>query len=233
LNVEDSQKGSVTLPAVKLPSAARIYLRTVAPQRYRLSVEPPKGGLPAFAVDYDGPVSVALDHGQLKPRSAAGPAQALLYPASGRIDLDFEVAPGAKMELVRQWRVTGLSMNRVERFMDANHTRARNLSTLLSGTLYLDSLNGERRSLRPGEAVRFEESTGDIRTLAIEANPISLQYQGQVRGMTTGFGEARTDLMPTLLEWLRARHGLSLMWGSALYAFGLLSAVLRWLKVLQ
>jgi hypothetical protein len=39
--------------------------------------------------------------------------------------------------------------------------------------------------------------------------------------------------MPTWLEWLRARHGLSLLWGTALYLFGLAVGVLRWWRLLR
>jgi hypothetical protein len=34
--------------------------------------------------------------------------------------------------------------------------------------------------------------------------------------------------MPTYLEWLRARHGLSLLWGTTLYLFGVIVGALRW-----
>jgi hypothetical protein len=37
--------------------------------------------------------------------------------------------------------------------------------------------------------------------------------------------------MPTYLEWLKARHGLSLFWGTSLYLFGLAAAALRWFGV--
>jgi hypothetical protein len=33
------------------------------------------------------------------------------------------------------------------------------------------------------------------------------------------------------LEWLRARHGLTLLWGTTAYVFGLATAVVRWFKV--
>jgi hypothetical protein len=47
-------------------------------------------------------------------------------------------------------------------------------------------------------------------------------------GMTTGSGEGRRTLMPTYLEWMRARHGVSLLWGTTLYLFGLIAGALRW-----
>jgi hypothetical protein len=37
--------------------------------------------------------------------------------------------------------------------------------------------------------------------------------------------------MPTLLEWTRAQHGLGLMWGATLYIFGIIGALMRWLKI--
>jgi hypothetical protein len=52
-----------------------------------------------------------------------------------------------------------------------------------------------------------------------------------VTAVTAGWGENRRSLMPTWLEWLRARHGLSLLWGSTVYIVGLLMGALRWFKV--
>ena len=49
--------------------------------------------------------------------------------------------------------------------------------------------------------------------------------------VTAGWGHNRRSLMPTWLEWLRARHGLSLLWGSTVYIVGLLMGALRWFKV--
>jgi len=91
------------------------------------------------------------------------------------------------------------------------------VSTILSGTLFLESLDGEKRQLRPGEELEFWESSGEIRMLRLEDNQIAVRYHGRVRGMTTGSGEGLHSLMPTYLEWMRARHGLSLFWGATLY----------------
>jgi hypothetical protein len=46
--------------------------------------------------------------------------------------------------------------------------------------------------------------------------------------MTTGAGEGHRSLMPTRLEWLQARHGLSLLWASSLYLMGIIGVVLHW-----
>ena len=55
---------------------------------------------------------------------------------------------------------------RVER-ADARVSIVRRLSTLTSGTLYFESLNGATRALRAGEALRFSETHGEIRRLRL------------------------------------------------------------------
>lgn len=94
--------------------------------------------------------------------------------------------------------------------------------------LYFQSLNGKERSLRPGEKIRFEQVRGEIRTLRLDDNQIALKFHGHVQGMSTGSPENRSSLMPTCLEWLSARHSLSLFWGTTLYLFGLITGILRW-----
>jgi hypothetical protein len=233
LALHEKHKGSIMLPAFKLPAGTRVRLRAVAPQRYRLALDPPKEGFHSFSVNYEGPVRLGLVQQRQSVQPPAGPAQTILYPGNERLDLDLEVMPGCKLDLAQQWRVRDISLTHIERFMDASQTTVRNISSVLSGRLYMDSLNGERRVLRAGEGLQFKNSIGDLRRVSLETNPVSVQYQGSVRGMSTGFGETRTNLMPTLLEWLRARHGLSLLWGTTLYIFGIVVGVLRWSNVLQ
>jgi hypothetical protein len=48
--------------------------------------------------------------------------------------------------------------------------------------------------------------------------------------MVTGSADNPQNLMPTWLEWLKAQHGLSLLWGSTFYLFGLALTVSRWFK---
>lgn len=85
--------------------------------------------------------------------------------------------------------------------------------------LYFQSLNGKERSLRPGEKIRFEQVRGEIRTLRLDDNQIALKFHGHVQGMSTGSPENRSSLMPTCLEWLSARHSLSLVLGHNALSF--------------
>jgi hypothetical protein len=97
--------------------------------------------------------------------------------------------------------------------------------------LYFASLNGVSRSLRAGEILRLEDPRGEIRTLRLEDEVVALDFQGRVRGISSGSDDSRQNLMPTWLDWLRAQHGLSLLWGTTFYLFGIGLAALRWFKV--
>ncbi len=58
-----------------------------------------------------------------------------------------------------------------------------------------------------------------------------MTFHGRVKGMKIGSDANPRSLMPTLLDWLRAQHGLSLLWGTTVYLFGIGLAVVRWFKV--
>ena len=64
--------------------------------------------------------------------------------------------------------------------------------------------------------LRFGVANGTILTLDLRDDGIAAIFQGDVRGMRSGAGDHPRVLMPTLLEWLRSRQALSLLWGTAL-----------------
>ena len=94
--------------------------------------------------------------------------------------------------------------------------------------LYFAELNSREYPLRTGEGLQFKQSDGQMRILTMENGQLTLEFHGIVSEMTTGWEENRENLMPSRLEWLRARHGLTLLWGTTLYIFGSVLGVLRW-----
>jgi hypothetical protein len=76
--------------------------------------------------------------------------------------------------------------------------------------------------------LHLEGVHGVIRTLQLLEDHIALTFHGYVSGMRSGYGANPRSLMPTYLEWLQARHGLSLLWGTTIYLVGLLVGALRW-----
>ena len=128
----------------------------------------------------------------------------------------------------RQIIIDSLALFRLDQYLDLQQTIVRRISTVISGTLYFQSLGGKERPVRASEMISFKKVKGEIRTLELKGDQIALSFHGRVSGMTTGGEENSISLMPTYLEWLKARHGLSLLWGTTLYVFGLILGVLRW-----
>jgi hypothetical protein len=225
-NPDSKHPGTITLAPLVLPAAATVSLRAGESAReFVLSFRAPGLNLRA-----DGYGSLILGMPGAHPRQLdLAIPKAVLFRTSGQ-DVDFALAfPSTPVTpFSPQLSVHGLSLSRIDQFIDADQSLVRRISTILSGTLLLESLNGEERKLRPGEELRFEESHGEIRQLRLEDNQIGVRYHGRVRGMTTGSGEGHRSLMPTYLEWMRARHGVSLLWGTTLYLFGLIAGALRW-----
>ncbi len=107
----------------------------------------------------------------------------------------------------------------------------RQISSVLSGSLFLNALNDRKILLRPSEPLSFSHSSGTLRSIAPSATGLQLQLFATVRGMTTGEPPNQRSLMPTRLQWLGAHRELWLWWGSAVSVFTVLMSVLRWLKI--
>jgi len=143
------------------------------------------------------------------------------------VTADTADAPSA---LLSPLPVDSLFLFRVDRFDLAAQTLVREVSTIDSGVVYFESIDGSARPLRAGEGLHFTASRGEISGWRVADDGLLLRFVGRVRGMSAGSGGIRRSLMPTVLDWLRAQHGLSLLWGSTAYVVGLFITVLGWWK---
>lgn len=223
---EKKRQGSISLETLLPPAETRVWVRYAGlPGEYRLSLQ--GAGLDLRAA-VNGPVKVAFSGGGVQQLDFVTPQAVLLESGANEVDLDLSFLDSAKRVFSPLLSTSNLSFLRIDEVTDADRTVVRRLSTILSGTLYFESLNSEERKLRPGEMIQFEGAQGDIRTLNLQDDHLNLKFHGRVRGLSIGSGENHYSLMPTWLEWLKARHGLSLFWGTALYLFGLIVGALRW-----
>jgi len=158
----------------------------------------------------------------------AAPKALLLEPGPERVQLDWTLPAVPATPFIADLDAAKLGLTRVESFADPRRTVVRQASTILAGTVYFQSLNGRELALRTGQQIELAHSRGALRALELRADGIALRFAGEVRGMTDGSATVRWSLMPTLLDWLRERQSLSLLWGTALYLLGLVTTVLRW-----
>jgi hypothetical protein len=225
-SIDGQRKGELTLDALTVPAATQVWLRpTEVAQQWRLSLHGPNLSLQAAV---DGSILIGLAGVPPEKFDFSSPQSVTMRGGENDIDLDLELPSGLKSYAFTPQDVAeSLSFTRVDEHSDAEHTLVRRVSTILSGSLFFEALEGREMHLRAGEGLRFQSSHGEIRTLELRDGHIALTFHGDVRGMTTGAGENRRSLMPTYLEWLSSQHGLSLLWGTTLYLFGLVIGVVK------
>lgn len=222
---EGQQRGTITLAALVPPAETRIWLgHAQLTNRYRLSLS---GDGTTLRASVDGVVRITVPGRVNGTFDLATPKLIALEAGREEIDLDLTLDP-ATGTFSRQLSVHDLSVEEVEEYPSEKSTVVRRLSTVLSGSVRLLSLRGEGLPIRSGEVIEFSHSAGELQTLTATDGHIVATFHGRVRGMSAGVGENRRSLMPSYLEWLQARHGLSLLWGATVYLVGLLLGALRW-----
>lgn len=229
------RQGAVSLSPLLLPAGADVTLSySEVPNQYRIEVSllPPKAtaNLPLQAT-VNGPITIAVPGSRSITVDLASPKPVLLHGRPNDVGLDLTFPTLPQSALSAQLDVRSIAFSRTDQFLESNKTVVRRLSTVLSGILTFESLNGEQVRLRPGEELHFQQSEGEVRSAECAAKHIDLKFCGRVRGITVGTGEGVHSIMPTYLEWLKARHGLTLLWGSGVYLFGIAAAALRWFGV--
>jgi hypothetical protein len=221
-------RGSILVDRIMVPEGTQVMLtQTGTPSQYRLSLRNPTPGVIAVHVDVGGTLRFAPSTAP-RPTVLRAPRAVDITSSSGALDLDFTLVAGEQPPRWEQIVVRDLRLHRVEDRPDAARPVARPVSTVQSGSLYFEALGGTERKLRAGELLRFGSVTGTLLTLDLNPGSIAATFQGDVREMRSGSGDEPRSLMPTLLEWLRKRQALSLLWGTALYLSGIGLTLRRW-----
>ncbi len=228
---ENQIRGEISLPELILPAQTRVLLtKSESAGQYRCTLE---GAGLDLSADVNGPVKLMLAGESERQLVFLSPKPVVFAPQSQRVNLDLTFLALPQKISPMPADIRGLSFLRIEDRRGLEGLPVRRVSTILSGSVYFEELDGQELKLRPGDVIEFADSQGEIESLELKEDGIFLQYRGRVRGMRTGSFEAGRSLMPTWLEWLKARRGLYLLWGTAIYLFGLVAGVLRWLKVPQ
>ena len=223
---DGKRQGSITLETIILPGNTRVRVRSAGAQALRLSLQ---RAAPELQASLYGPIEVAVAGEGVQALDVASPQLVLFRPASGEADLDLALAGPGKNLFAVPLGADSLSLIQVDQAGDEPRSIVRRTSAILSGALYFESLDGQERKLRPGEMLELSGARGEITELRVEPDHLVLRYRGRVEGLSVGAGENRRSLMPTWLEWLKARRGAWLLWGTAVYLFGLVMGFLRWL----
>jgi len=228
-SVKDGKRGSIVVDRIVVPAGTHVWLSsTDVPRQYRVSLRSTTPVTVAVHVDVMGTVAIAPANAQAMTTTLRAPRPVEFTGTTSSLDLDLTLPPGSPAPRWQQIEARDLQVYRVENDQDADRPLVRPMSTILSGSIFFESTGGNERKLRPGELLRFGGASGTILTLDLRDDAIAATFQGDVREMRTGAGDHPRSIMPTVLDWLRRRQGLSLLWGTALYLFGVITTFRRW-----
>jgi len=223
-------RGTASLSPITLQAGSRVTLRKLdGRNHYQLAV---LGAGSELGVSVNGPVRIVVPREVNEVRTFSFPRRIGVEPDARQVAFEIVTADtaDAPSALLSPLPVDSLFLFRVDRFDLAAQTLVREVSTIDSGVVYFESIDGSARPLRAGEGLHFTASRGEISGWRVADDGLLVRFEGRVRGMSAGSGGIRRSLMPTVLDWLRAQHGLSLLWGSTAYVVGLFITVLGWWK---
>ncbi|MGZ5134020.1 MAG: toll/interleukin-1 receptor domain-containing protein [Flavitalea sp.] len=224
VDTNNQRPGTITLDALPLPTGVRIGLRHMDEGEYRFSLEGKVINLP---VQVNGFVSMVLPPNPLEVLHFTSPGLIKLQSGEERVDIDCNFLSQSNRIFPGTIAADSISLSRVDENFDTENSIIRTVSTIMSGTLYFESLGNQKQLMLQGQQIRFDKSQGKITTLELSKDHIAITFMGRVSGMTTGDSKDRTSLMPTYLEWLRARVNLTWLLAAVFIIPGLLFVIRR------
>ncbi len=224
-------QSTLTLTTLLLPAGTLVKLsRTEISHQYRLLLAFPELPTRPVELSVKGRIHLAPSGAPAAEYQFSIPGMIQLFPASNQLTLDLTLPEQTATEFLPNLPAKQLHFVRFDQFMGTTDTLIREVSTILSGKLYLTELNNKEYALRTSERLQFATSFGSTRSLALQDDEIHLQFHGTASGMTTGWEENRQNLMPNWLEWVAARPGLMLLWSQTVSLSLLLLGIWRWWK---
>jgi hypothetical protein len=113
--------------------------------------------------------------------------------------------------------------------------RGEPVSGIANGTMYVETLAGKKYALRTGHLLRLgrDRFKGVILGLAVSTEAVKLRFYGDAGRVDLGSAGAMHDLAPSLLEWIRTNHELTLFWTTLSAMGALLLSGLKLMGVLD
>ncbi|HLZ98336.1 MAG TPA: hypothetical protein VKP66_10425 [Steroidobacteraceae bacterium] len=220
--------GTISLEPVVAPAHAEMTLRLGdVPGELRLSMSHLDEVLRA---DVSGTIRAAAPRFAQKVLTAVTPQPIALTPGSAQVNLELAPRTAGAGLFAPGLTITELGLMRIDEVSEGDRTAVRAVSTVQSGSVHLEELGGRELRLRAHEGLRFALARGEVRSIGVKDGALTLNFHGRVRGMASGPLDHPRNLMPRWLDWLRENQPLSLLWGSAVYLFGLSTAVRQWWK---
>lgn len=222
--------GRITLEALSLNSGTSMTLASSRDEKelvLRMAKRPIE-----LLLAVDGEVSLHATGHPPMPFRIDGPRPVHIRgSASHGSEMRLKPSKPSEIMLATPLQIRNLALYRVQQRGDRLGELARQESTILGGTIYLQDVGRTGITLRRQEPLTLRGAEGVVQSLSFENGKWHLEFRGYVQEMKTGFGKSRRNLLPTRAEWLQAQHSTWLFWSAAIYLVTLFYSLLRWLGI--
>jgi len=156
----------------------------------------------------------------------AAPKKFSMEGGAERLNIDLYLRTPPAIEFYSQ-NIKNVVLRTTEQF-SRGESLVLTRSSVLGGTIYLDSVGAQKIDLRPGEPISFDTVNYRLDSLRVSDGVISMKAHGTISNLCRGEFALGQSMMPTLLQWLVARQPLALLWGAALWLYGVSTSVWTW-----
>ena len=195
-NYFDVAGGPVTVPGVTLPEGAQFTVSAGDEEgRYTIMYARSAAALELFLAPG---VTVGFGDGVRHPvGTSGGETPGLrLEGVAGPVYLSGRVPAGERLVEAIPVRTLDFWTPATDRGPDVR------LSTIRDGRLLLQDGAGKQIDLAEGEPIAFRELDGFLRAAVLDDGQVRVYFDGQARGIRSGYTARARSLMPSLLDWL-------------------------------
>jgi len=246
--------GSITMQSLSTEGGDKIHVSTGQDMHeYEVKVEEP-GRSSGLDLSLSVQGRLQLDYaprgrGSRQPVDLKSAQLLRLHTGPNRLTANLITAAGDSFRLLASRPVRELLFQASANSYTASKTSSRRLSSILSGSVYLEEVR-EQIPLRPFDDLQFAVVSGAIRYVMVSpeagehaqpsvgavdgtdrrALPLRVRFHGTVRDLRIGdYPQGGRSLMPTWLEWLVKNRKIVLVWSALLYVIGIAMTLLkRW-----
>jgi hypothetical protein len=221
---EGARTGAITLPPISLTTDAHVTLAASDPRGFRLVLT--RSSVPV-GVNVRGPVLLTMAGGTSELVDFGAPKPLRIAPSARSAQFDVTRAGAPKPLLTSPIEISGLSLVRIDETVDTRRMEVSAVSTIVSGTLRLEALDGRPQVIGTGELLRFGESHGEITSIDLADGGLLLRFNGRVQRLESCAGGTCENRMPTYFDSMAARRPAWLVALAAVFVICLAAASRR------
>ena len=244
----ESGEGSLSLEDMDLSANTQVRLRSI--DKYEsskfqhqiiLGKEDSEAGIQGVPnITIKGPIGVALkpkDVGKVpnnpnfktttsvELESFEGELLAISLPTLALSNEEVETNELSIIRIAPQILIKDISFQKLRDKRPTSSDFSSNVSTIIDGKIFLESLDGREIPLRNREKLRFRKLEGELLDIELNKDHIKLYFTGRVWGMAIGSTERPRNLMPSNLDRLLSHRSWKLFWGTVVALVIFLGAI--------